>query len=54
MSDSDDVTETAGKYESPKYESPMLTKLGNVRELLAGDGGTSPDVQINPNDPQQA
>jgi hypothetical protein len=49
MSDSDDVTETVATYESPK-----LIKLGNVRELLAGDGGTAPDVQPNPNDPQQA
>jgi hypothetical protein len=49
MSESDDKTEATSAYEAPK-----LTKVGNVRELLAGDGGSQPDVQPNPNDPQQA
>jgi hypothetical protein len=49
MSETDDVTEPA-----PAYESPKLTKLGNVRELLAGEGGTTPDGEPNPNDPFMA
>jgi hypothetical protein len=48
MSESDDVTEAVDAYESPK-----LTRLGNVRELLAGEGGSAPDGQPNPNDPFQ-
>jgi hypothetical protein len=26
------------------YEPPSLTKVGNVRELLAGEGGTVTDI----------
>jgi len=34
---------------SPSYEPPRLTPIGNLHDLLAGDGGTSCDaVSGNP------
>jgi hypothetical protein len=35
------------------YEPPRLTKVGNVRELLAGEGGTQPDIDPSALDLQQ-
>jgi hypothetical protein len=29
----------------PRYEAPLLTPLGNTRELLAGLGGSTDDTQ---------
>jgi hypothetical protein len=36
------------------YEPPKLTRIGNARELLAGEGGSVTDVQPGPLEPQQA
>ena len=35
------------------YVPPRLTKVGNVRELLAGEGGTQPDADPSTIDLQQ-
>ena len=35
------------------YVPPRLTKVGNVRELLAGDGGTQTDADPSAIDNQQ-
>jgi hypothetical protein len=36
-----------------EYVPPRLTKVGNVRELLAGDGGTQTDADPSAADLQQ-
>ena len=36
------------------YVPPRLTKVGNVRELLAGDGGTVTDIDPTAFDPHQS
>ncbi len=33
---------------SPAYEPPVLTSLGNARELLAGADGSIPDTGPDP------
>jgi hypothetical protein len=36
------------------YVAPLLTKVGNVRNLLAGDGGTVTDADPTALDPHQS
>jgi hypothetical protein len=36
------------------YDPPRLTRVGNVRDLLAGDGGTVQDMDPTAGDPQQS
>jgi len=41
MSDNAQEVESRGRA---GYEPPVLVKVGNVRELLAGEAGTVPDA----------
>jgi hypothetical protein len=41
---------TAQESEETAYERPTLTKVGNVRDLLAGETGTSPDLDPSAED----
>jgi hypothetical protein len=47
MSDGSNVREDAnaaeGQTAANGYQPPHLTRIGNVRDLLAGQGGTVPD-----------
>jgi hypothetical protein len=36
------------------YVPPRLTKVGNVRDLLAGEGGTVADIDPTSGNPQQS
>ena len=38
---------------SRAYEAPKLTRLGNARELLAGNAGSVTDVMPTPRNPRQ-
>jgi hypothetical protein len=48
MSDRSNVREDAnaaeGQTQATGYQPPHLTRIGNVRDLLAGGGGTVPDA----------
>jgi hypothetical protein len=39
----EDVSKVEGET-AETYEAPRLTRIGNVRELLAGDSGSITDV----------
>ena len=56
MSDSlsEERSEIAEAAAPVRYERPTLTKVGNVRELLAGEGGTVADVDPTLGSPLQA
>ncbi len=54
MSDSLNMEEQKGLGEPVGYERPTLTKVGNVRELLAGDGGTVTDLDTSAEEPQSS
>jgi hypothetical protein len=42
-----------GHATSPAYEAPKLTRLGNARELLAGNAGSVRDMTPLPRQPNQ-
>jgi hypothetical protein len=61
--DDESKPESAGGGQSAKggevgdvvgYVAPLLTKVGNVRNLLAGDGGTVTDADPTALDPHQS
>ncbi len=44
----------SGPTANDAYVPPRLTKVGNVRELLAGEGGTIPETDPSAFDPQKS
>ena len=57
MAVDDAKAEVAATSEQPatsSYVAPRLTKVGNVRDLLAGQGGTIPETDPTAFDPQQS
>jgi hypothetical protein len=47
-------SEGTGAPTRPSYEAPKLTRLGNARELLAGNAGSVPDMTPRPRLPTQS
>jgi hypothetical protein len=51
---SDQVSVDTSSSHAEKYEAPKVTRIGNARDLLAGDGGSVTDVDPAALEPQQA
>ena len=55
LSDKEQTASTQGVGGIPVgYERLILTRVGNVRELLAGDGGTVADIDPTAEPPLQS